>query len=176
MSESTTASDIEKLKNPISEVTKEDTVDAREVVGLRAGEESGDPAGSQASDPQETPAVQPDPPQSTAPQPPDWVDVGPRDHLPTIEGVPYDNQGKRPSEVIKNTIDFDKLRAALADDPTLYEQIEGRFRGMYRENKALDRYLNQLQKDNLIFQEAQAQQEAVQQREEKKSELERFQC
>ena len=165
MSESTTAQDIEKLKNPISELTEKDTAEAHQVVGLRAVDESGDPAGSQETpDPQESPEI----PQSTEPyRPPDWTETSPPEHR--VEGVPYDSEGKRPSEAIRNSIDFDELRQQL--DPETFAQVEQRFRGLYRQVHSVDRHLNQLEKDNILFQEAQAQQEAVQQREVKKSEL-----
>ena len=142
-----------------------------------AAAEDGEGDAGSIPEPQEIPqtpeAPQPvEPPQPAEPyQPPEWMNVGPRDNLPKIEGVPYDPQGKRPSEVIRNTIDFDKLRTALADSPELFEQIESRFRGMYRENKALDRYLNQLGNDNLLLQEAESERQDTAHREQTKSQI-----
>ena len=95
--------------------------------------------------------------QTTENQPPEWANIESRENQPQIEGVPYDTQGKRPSEKIRYSIDFDGLleRAQRGEPLTTaeVEQIYGRFRGMYRENRALDRHLNQLADDNLIFQQ-----------------------
>jgi hypothetical protein len=59
-----------------------------------------------------------------------------------IEGVPYDKQGKRPSD---NTIDFDNLKEKLSTEEV--DQIQKRFNSLYRQVKAQDRYLDQVGKD-----------------------------
>ena len=56
--------------------------------------------------------------------------------------VPRDEAGKRPSE---NTVDFDKLKEHLP--PEVYETVERRFRSLYKQTKAQDRYLDTLSRD-----------------------------
>ena len=59
-----------------------------------------------------------------------------------IEGVPVDKEGKRPSE---NTIDFEKLKEVLPEDQ--FNQIEKRFKSLYKQVKRQDAYLDTLQVD-----------------------------
>jgi hypothetical protein len=61
---------------------------------------------------------------------------------PKVPGVPVDKDGKRPSD---NTIDFDQLKELLPED--VYNTIDQRFRSLYKQTKAQDRYLDQLGKD-----------------------------
>ena len=59
-----------------------------------------------------------------------------------IEGVPVDKDGKRPSD---NTIDFEKLKEILPEDA--FNQIEKRFKSLYKQVKRQDAYLDTLQAD-----------------------------
>lgn len=61
---------------------------------------------------------------------------------PEVPGVPKDKDGKRPSD---STIDFEKLKELLPED--VYNTIDNRFRSLYKQTKAQDRYLDQLGKD-----------------------------
>lgn len=99
-------------------------------------------------------------PRQTEHEPPEWTNLEPREDHPRFDGVPYDADGQRPSERIRYSIDFDRLRQKAEKGepltPEEYEQIEGRFRGMYREVRALDRMWNQLQYDQSLFQQQEA--------------------
>jgi hypothetical protein len=60
-----------------------------------------------------------------------------------IEGVPMDKDGNRPSD--KASIDFDKLKEQLTEED--FQQVEKRFRELYRQVKAQDRYLDTFHQD-----------------------------
>jgi hypothetical protein len=138
----------EKLETSVDQHQPED---GEVAVELDAGEgiEAGSPPESET--PQTTPQTTETP---QTPQPPDWMQTQPPQTVP--DGVPIDSQGKRPSE---NTIDFDLLRQQL--DPETFDEVERRFKGIYRQIKATDRMLSQLEHDNILLQEAEsAQREA----------------
>lgn len=64
------------------------------------------------------------------------------DNLPWPEEVPRDQQGKRPSQ---NTIDFDALKQHLPEE--VFAAVENRFRSLYKQTKAQDRYLDSIIRD-----------------------------
>ena len=130
-----------------------------------AAAENGEGDAGSIPEPQEIPQTSEAPqPQTPEPYPAEWMKTQPPQER--VEGVPYDRDGRRPSE---NTIDFELLRQQL--DPETFDAVERRFKGLYRQIKATDRMLNQLGDDNLLLREAETEREATQHRETVKTEI-----